>query len=284
MAGISSKSAGGLTNKYKFHGKEIQNKEFNDGSGLELYDFGAREQDPQLGRWWSVDPLAYKRDWLSPYNFVQNNPMIRIDPNGETDFKLNQKTGEIDQVGDKSDKPDRLLQTDRKGNVKTKGNGFLVRKSERGKPKVAIDNIETGILKDGINFQTKNNVIDVGGTGQPSVKGVEKFILNFSNYINKEIAGFELSNKNETNISHVYVGFYKDNTDTKSYSNYDLHGVRPDLTGNTQPITSYHTHLSRFDDNSRLTPSKADLDSKDNELKNGVQNFIIITNPDNISY
>ena len=46
------------------------------------YDFGARILDVRLGRWLSLDALASKYPKLSPYNFVGNNPIFFIDPDG----------------------------------------------------------------------------------------------------------------------------------------------------------------------------------------------------------
>ena len=76
MEGRSFDSA---KSKYKFTGKE-RDKESN-------YDyFGARYYDSRIGRWGSLDPLLQKHYDFSPYNYVLNNSIKFIDPDGKQEL------------------------------------------------------------------------------------------------------------------------------------------------------------------------------------------------------
>ncbi|MFT3995751.1 MAG: RHS repeat-associated core domain-containing protein, partial [Dysgonamonadaceae bacterium] len=58
--------------------------------GLNLYDFSARMQDPAIGRFTTMDPLAEKYyDW-SPYAYCAGNPVNVIDPTGMVIDSLSQ--------------------------------------------------------------------------------------------------------------------------------------------------------------------------------------------------
>ncbi len=85
MAGISDKALklNYAENKFRYNGgNELQNKEFSDGTGLELYDARHRMLDPQLGRFGQIDPLADAYQGISTYSFAANNPVLMNDPGG----------------------------------------------------------------------------------------------------------------------------------------------------------------------------------------------------------
>jgi RHS repeat-associated protein len=73
-----------LENKKGYNGNEIQNREFSDGSGLDVYDFNARTYDQQIGRFHQIDPLADQegQEIFTPYHYCFNNPVLLTDPDG----------------------------------------------------------------------------------------------------------------------------------------------------------------------------------------------------------
>jgi RHS repeat-associated protein len=85
MAGISDKAikTNYSENKFRYNeGTELQNKEFSDGTGLEVYDAGFRTLDPQLGRFSQIDPLADYAAAYSTYAYGGDNPVTNVDPEG----------------------------------------------------------------------------------------------------------------------------------------------------------------------------------------------------------
>ena len=62
--------------KYKFTGKERDTK-----TGYDY--FGARYYDSRIGRWMQPEPLYKKHLEWNPYNYVLDNPLNLIDPDGK---------------------------------------------------------------------------------------------------------------------------------------------------------------------------------------------------------
>lgn len=95
--------------RYGFNGKEKDDEIKGSGNSL---DFGARIYDSRLGIWMSVDPLAKKFPWQSPYCSMDNSPIAKIDPNGMSatppdDVTLDSK-GTVTKVVEK-DGPNRFF-------------------------------------------------------------------------------------------------------------------------------------------------------------------------------
>ena len=97
---VEQRSTANYYTPYKFSGKE------KDEETSYSY-FGARYYMSDVSVWLSVDPMRDEREWLSPYNYCQLNPINRIDPTGALDWEP-----EIDGNGNtsyKAEKGDNLL-------------------------------------------------------------------------------------------------------------------------------------------------------------------------------
>ena len=63
---------------HKYNGKELDRTH-----GLDLYDFSARQYDPVIGQFTSMDPLCEKYYHISPYAYCAGNPIKYVDPKGK---------------------------------------------------------------------------------------------------------------------------------------------------------------------------------------------------------
>ena len=144
--------------------------------------------------------------------------------------------------------------------------------SRNGVVRTRIDNIEKGILFDGINLLTDSQA---WSTHEVSVEGFQDFIVKYADMSDREMGGYYYSQINGTDIEYINLGYGVNNTSTSSYPGPGIFRVRPDLFGRVEVHTNWHTHPSYAKNKSE--PSSADYKFKLTHSKNGIKRFIILT-------
>jgi len=144
---------------YKYNGKELDTKK-----GLNWYDYGARMYDLALGRWHVMDPLAEKYCGVSPYTYCKNNPINRIDPDGNDDYVIEPR-GRLHNMTIESQRGksefDRLY------------NSSGTRKIKRGNKSIKVS--DTKLLSGMVKMQTKHAGYKTAGSTQSLQDAAEVF-------------------------------------------------------------------------------------------------------------
>ncbi len=93
--------------RYKFTAKELDNE-------TSYTYFGARYYDSDLSVWLSVDPMSDKYPSTSAYMYCVGNPVVLVDPNGDTTNYYDSKSGEyLGTIYGSSNMNDRMISKDK---------------------------------------------------------------------------------------------------------------------------------------------------------------------------
>jgi RHS repeat-associated protein len=73
-----------FSSRFRFNGKEWDEETGN-------FYYGARYYDPKISVWLSVDPKAASFPAFTPYDMLLNNPLMMVDPGGDSTYTINSK-------------------------------------------------------------------------------------------------------------------------------------------------------------------------------------------------
>ncbi len=194
-----------------------------------------------------------------------NNPVRYVDPNGMDVYRYDDKTGEMILHQETNDNFDQIgrFKYDKKTDT------YTLRTNRKGEARTRMDNVEKGILSDGMNFMTNDNMWSVGGAGQPTVEGFQNFAIGFAEMINKEVSGYYMNQPGTPDVvSDIYMGRHINNTATMSKKGGAREVNNMTLNGTAQVHTDWHTHPTYgHSEASRTTYSEQDMKSKINALR-----------------
>ncbi|SNZ01919.1 DUF6443 domain-containing protein [Flagellimonas pacifica] len=156
-----------VAQRFKFGGKE-----FDESLGLETYDFGARNYNPDLGRWMNLDPLAEGMRRFSPYNYAWDNPIVYVDPDG--------------MFGKYFDGDGNLVYEDGVDDNKVYQVESSVKTNEDGTASLNVEITDLGVESDLVNTngktisseETNNDLVGLAIYTRNNVEGAEDAVVN----------------------------------------------------------------------------------------------------------
>ena len=224
-----------------------------------MYYYGARYYDPRISIMISVDQMV--ESTMTPYQYVSNNPIMRIDPTGmnDHDYKKSKETGRLTVVPGSEDNPayDRIIDSD--GNIIKVDKGVINKDNQQVKLTgfdVTHGNSKRTITYDYYEFSDKDKAYEFYDFMRDDKTNWVEFSLN------------EYTSSNGNNFFHI--GTIGEQTQEGSWNILFDNEYKKDNGINSNIARHHHPY--------EPTPSPADRDAKDyflNKYPNQKTNFLI---------
>jgi RHS repeat-associated protein len=217
MNGISSKALNNApVNKKKFNGIE-HTTEFD----LNTYDAFFRNVDPQIGRWWQIDPKP--NEMQSLYSMIGNDPIRFADPLGDTlrftSAQIQNQSTVNNVTADLQRATGLTLSIDANGNLT-----YATTTNSKGRQEATISKDANGKntgsksarkdLMKALNSRktvdvfAQNNIGSKGGGLQVNIDAIQvnKFIAGTSSDLNNFTQGFGMTFLHELQHTDIFGG------------------------------------------------------------------------------
>jgi RHS repeat-associated protein len=235
MSGISSNALafGNPQNRKKFNGIE-HTTEFD----LNTYDAFYRNEDPQIGRWWQIDPRPSYDG--SPYAVMGNNPILQMDPLGDTvrfgrtrngDYIINGQVVKGKALAQKvlddwSAIGGVKLKLKKNGEVKFRG--YVKGSNHSSTGRTEVMKMVTGNGQVEIEFDSKKESQTTGNTISLNPTQITDFINGTSSDLDSRTSGFGMVTLHEFHHTTAGGGFGHSEATVSSWGIID----KPDQVGN----------------------------------------------------